>query len=331
MTTTVQIITPSGVKTRVCIISDTHTHVPLPPNVTATPYRQPFPASDVFLHAGDLTMVGREDEHVKMLNMFKNVNAELKIIIAGNHDITLDEEYYNFFGYRRHTTRADLRKIRDLYCGEEARKHGIVYLEEGLRTFKLKNGAQFTLYASPYQPAFCNWAFAYKRSHDRFNPPAPAVDDDDARRPAWDFQAPNPIPSFPAVDIMLTHGPPQGVLDETNRDERVGCVHLRRAVARVRPRLHCFGHIHEGYGAQRMDWSNKALARPVLQDRETELRDRCTYVDVSRGSESPLRFGEETLFVNAAVVTRRYEPLNAPWVVDIDLPPCSTDGEDGVL
>lgn len=43
-------------------------------------------------------------------------------------------------------------------------------------------------------------------------------------------------------------------------------------------------------------------------------------VDVS-GGEGGLRWGEETLFVNAAIMTRRYKPEHAPWVVDLDLPP----------
>jgi hypothetical protein len=34
----------------------------------------------------------------------------------------------------------------------------------------------------------------------------------------------------------------------------------------------------------------------------------------------PLRAGEETLFVNAAIMTLNYRPRNSPWVVDIDLP-----------
>ena len=44
------------------------------------------------------------------------------------------------------------------------------------------------------------------------------------------------------------HGPPLGRGDVT-KGNRVGCVSLMREVqSRVRPRLHVFGHIHEGYG-----------------------------------------------------------------------------------
>lgn len=305
----------SSAKTRICMISDTHTFSPSQPNDMSTPYRQPLPRADILLHAGDLTFVGMEKEHQIMIDIFKAADAEIKIVIAGNHDITLDEKYYRETGHRKHRRGApeDLARIREMYCGEDAQRHGIVYLEEGLKTFTLKSGAQFTIYTTPYQPEFCNWAFAYRRSEDRYNPSL----EGDAVQPQ------NPIPSFPGVDLMLTHGPPEGFHDKV-RQGNVGCVHLSRAVARARPRIHCFGHIHEGHGASRMDWE-KGTAVPIPQDRKMEIQDRCAYTDVSEDSHQPLRFGEETLFVNAAVVTVEYNPINAPWVVDIDLPRSSLE------
>jgi hypothetical protein len=58
----------------------------------------------------------------------------------------------------------------------------------------------------------------------------------------------------------------------------------------------------------------------VRPDPEDMLEMRGAYCDVSDGAERPLRVGEETLFVNASVVTVNYEPRNAPWVVDLELP-----------
>ena len=49
--------------------------------------------------------------------------------------------------------------------------------------------------------------------------------------------------------ILITHGPPFGILDhEPGTDERQGCPELRKAVIRVKPKLHVFGHVHAGYG-----------------------------------------------------------------------------------
>ena len=118
---------------------------------------------------------------------------------------------------------------------------------------------------------------------------------------------------------MLTHGPPQGVLDETVVGEKVGCDHLLRAVTRCKPRLHCFGHIHEGWGAGRIEWSTKSFEQ-VETVKPQAFNNRCAAVDVSEAGERPLKWGQETLFVNASIMDVHYNPTNAPWVVDIDLP-----------
>ena len=54
------------------------------------------------------------------------------------------------------------------------------------------------------------------------------------------------------LDILVTHGPPLGILDHGPRSERrEGCPELREAVLQARPRVHVFGHIHAGYGTLR--------------------------------------------------------------------------------
>ena len=52
----------------------------------------------------------------------------------------------------------------------------------------------------------------------------------------------------PETEIVVTHSPPEGVLDGVVSR---GCPELRRAIERVRPRLHVFGHVHESYGLER--------------------------------------------------------------------------------
>lgn len=114
-------------------------------------------------------------------------------------------------------------------------------------------------WGAPWQPWFLSWAFNLPRGPEL------------ARK--WGL-----IPEH--TDVLVTHGPPMGVLDRTYAGEPVGCEELRAAVARVRPRLHVFGHIHEGYGAE-------ALAG--------------------------------TLFVNASICTLAYRPDNPAVVVDLPL------------
>lgn len=165
------------------------------------------------------------------------------------------------------------------------------------------------VYSSPWQPEFYDWAFTYPRQVDRFNPSPPVVKN----------KAANPIPNHPEIDIMLTHGPPRGILDETDTGEQVGCDHLLRAVTRCKPRLHCFGHIHEGWGAGISNWDERSFEKmEVLKSHVFD--NRCAAVDVSEGGQRSLKWGQETLFVNASVMDVRYNPTNAPWLIDIDLP-----------
>lgn len=51
------------------------------------------------------------------------------------------------------------------------------------------------------------------------------------------------------IDVLITHGPPFGVLDGTVYGKRVGCEELLLRVYHVKPRYRLFGHIHESYGS----------------------------------------------------------------------------------
>jgi Icc-related predicted phosphoesterase len=74
--------------------------------------------------------------------------------------------------------------------------------------------------------------------------------------------------------VLVTHSPPLGVLDRTAWGKRVGCEALGEALARIAPRLHVFGHIHEAYGTRSgpplsvnacsCDLSYRAVNAPVV-------------------------------------------------------------------
>lgn len=46
------------------------------------------------------------------------------------------------------------------------------------------------------------------------------------------------------ADIIITHGPPRGILDINQEMELCGCKSLMRKVKAVSPMLHLFGHVH---------------------------------------------------------------------------------------
>jgi NADPH:quinone reductase-like Zn-dependent oxidoreductase len=74
-----------------------------------------------------------------------------------------------------------------------------------------------------------------------------------------------------AVALLITHGPPLGILDQTApKEAHLGCAELLDVVKRKKPRVHIFGHIHGGAG---------------------------TFEN------------ETTRFINAAYLNERYKPL----------------------
>ncbi len=88
----------------------------------------------------------------------------------------------------------------------------------------------FKIYGSPWQPRFYDWAFNLMRGAEIAE--------------KWKL-----IPDD--TDILITHGPPHGILDEVPRKyfvENTGCEELRKKIEEIRPKLHIFGHIHCGYG-----------------------------------------------------------------------------------
>lgn len=129
------------------------------------------------------------------------------------------------------------------------------YLQD---SFCVIDGIKF--YGSPYQPRFFDWAFNLMRGAELAE--------------KWKL-----IPD--ETDVLITHGPPFGILDEVPRQyfiENTGCEELRKRVETIKPKLHIFGHIHCGYGT-------------------TE------------------KFGVK--FANASNCDESYEPTNAPVVIDL--------------
>jgi predicted phosphodiesterase len=304
------------------IMSDTH-EFDLTENIAESSFRTGISDHeiDVVLHCGDLTHNGSAESLHKAIKMLSSINAELKLVIAGNHEVSLDRDFY----LRQRGLLADHEGALAIVTDPVAKAHGVVFLAEGTYQVQLKSGATFTLYASPYTPKDGNplseSAFQYPSSHDRFNPP-------NYPGPRWKIPAGTSASLIPeGVDIIMTHGPPRYILDRNANGDSTGCDHLRRAIARTKPRLHCFGHIHDGYGAHRIDWESSNVTGN--EDEHIELlphefvgRNQARkkgFANLPPASADALA-GNQTLMVNAAIVDTNMEATNAPWRVELAFP-----------
>ncbi len=139
--------------------------------------------------------------------------------------------------------------------GQTARAalQGCTYLQDEAVSIE---GIKF--YGSPWQPWFFDWAFNLPRDGAEL-----------ARR--WDA-----IPTD--TEVLITHGPPAGIGDQTSNGQQAGCDLLRKRVETIQPKIHAFGHIHEAYG-------------------QTQLG--------------------QTLYLNASICNLAYQPIQKPIVLTI--------------
>lgn len=130
---------------------------------------------------------------------------------------------------------------------------GIVYLQDsGIEI----DGINF--WGSPWQPWFHDWAFNLRRGREIAE--------------KWKM-----IPNN--CNVLVTHGPPYGILDSAGLGEHVGCEALEKRIRQLdKLKVHIFGHIHEQHG--------------VVHE-------------------------HGIIFANASTCTRRYEPNNPPIVIEI--------------
>jgi Icc-related predicted phosphoesterase len=83
------------------------------------------------------------------------------------------------------------------------------------------------------------------------------------------------------TDIVITHGPPYGVLDQAPGSEyHAGCRQLLAAMQRVKPRLHVFGHAHGCFGM--MDTPETLFANVALLGSDGSLSSPPVVLQMSR-------------------------------------------------
>jgi hypothetical protein len=206
---------------------------------------------DILVHGGDFTKSGEIGTIQSLSHYFENSGISEVVCIAGNHDLTLHPEFYQKYADGFHSTSFNY---------EEAQKalQNCIYLRDSSYT----TTCGIEVYGSPWSPEYFNWAFNLPRGL-----PIRQIRDQ--------------IPE--TTDILITHGPPLGRGDLTTHSGRAGCHDLLRAVQeRIKPRVHIFGHIHEGAG---------------------------------------VTFNGYTLYINASNLNSMYRAKVHPVVIDIPLDP----------
>ncbi|KAL6810041.1 Metallo-dependent phosphatase-like protein [Trichoderma sp. SZMC 28015] len=231
--------TPKLRKTRIVCISDTHNC-----NIK-------LPAGDVLIHAGDLTNKGSISELSRAVKWLEEADFEAKIIVAGNHDVTLDEDFYFHHGDSFHNKiKQNPADCINLLTSSPS----LTYLCHDSATIRLKSPTgphtEFTIFGSPYSPRNGLWAFYYETPKDH-----------DGRADLTSLWELIPL----ETDIVVTHTPPRTHCDQPEGQRSAGCEALRQALWRVRPKLAVCGHIHDGRGAERVLWDLKNKATPYAE------------------------------------------------------------------
>ena len=166
---------------------------------------------DILIHAGDISSMGYEHEITEFAKWFDTLDYSHKIFIAGNHD----------WGFQNNA-----EKVKGNLSGYKT----IDYIQDELITIQDDDKPEVKIWGSPWQPEFYDWAFNLPKNGDEL-------------KSKWDM-----IPE--GIDILVTHGPAWGLLDDVDgrRGDHLGCELLAERIKSIKPKIHVCGHIHTGYG-----------------------------------------------------------------------------------
>ena len=72
------------------------------------------------------------------------------------------------------------------------------------------------------------------------------------------------------VDVLVTHCPPMGILDNTDGKILYGSPLLLERLTAIKPKMNLFGHVHEAYGT--MEWKGMTFSNAAVTDSGYKLR-----------------------------------------------------------
>ncbi|NND92902.1 MAG: metallophosphoesterase [Granulosicoccus sp.] len=153
--------------------------------------------------------------------------------LTGHGQCTETQSFMSWFGRQPFTYKLCIAGNHDTFMEAEpaltrrfAEDAGVLLLNDSGCEI---DGVAF--WGSPITPRYYDWSF--------MRDPGASIE------AHWEL-----IPN--STDVLITHGPPHGILDQVQRAEdefeHTGCPSLLRRIREVAPRIHLFGHIHEGHG-----------------------------------------------------------------------------------
>jgi len=175
--------------------------------------RVKVPDGDMLIHCGDFTMRSEAKTPAQHLGQVERFNQDLGALPHPFKVVVAGNHDLPF---------------ENMPAEARALLTNAVYLQDELIEL-----AGFRIYGSPWQPEYRKWSFNLPRSSDEL-------------AAVW-----KKVPD--KVDILVTHGPPKGILDRTPLWPSVGDELLLERVLQVRPRIHCFGHVHHSHGVLEQD------------------------------------------------------------------------------
>ncbi|MDB5196797.1 MAG: metallophosphoesterase [Flaviaesturariibacter sp.] len=138
-------------------------------------------------------------------------------------------EFLTWFKGLPYTHKIFVAGNHDFFFEKESKRSIEGYLPAGI-TYLNDSGItinDLSIWGSPVTPWHFDWAFNKKRGKEIAK--------------HWSL-----IPV--ATNLLITHGPPYGILDQVHGERSVGDRDLLKKVTEVKPQAHVFGHIHESYG-----------------------------------------------------------------------------------
>lgn len=216
---------------------------------------------DLLIVAGDMTSHDRLDQWAEFFAWLKQQQYRKKILIAGNHDNKLHSMFP-----KNEEEAEDLQEVQSFIIEQgEMEEPDFEYLCDSGCVFE-----GFKIWGSP-------WNLSFRGMNEECM--AFTVDTEEELAKQW-----AKIPSD--TNILITHAPLFGIFDKTYSRSRVGSKTLLNEVQlRLKHlKLHCFGHIHEGYGMSKIK-----------------------HIDTD----------DQYWVVNASHMNQHYEPKNLPIEIEL--------------